>query len=321
MRSVVLKFDDLDGFAKMLRTAVDQTLPLPSHVAVGEGDWVLVMFELDAARRATAAAGRGARLGESPALVFERRDWDRLIEFAHPVTFDDAAPETLRESVMPDVPVPAIDDGITEVREPVDMPEARIPARGILRSMEALRESKPKVEVLSGQTAAYESASAMLSRGAGPATLRGTRAAPSDDDPSPRPSTAPDAARVYVIDPDEDLREIVGELLDAVGLHPRLFATGEEALGAVDLDPPSLVMLERALPAMGGLEVCAALRRHPRTSTVPILFLTSLVGTQEVVEGFAAGADDYVVKPFRATELGARLFGLLRRSRLRSPTQ
>jgi two-component system phosphate regulon response regulator PhoB len=305
----------------MLRTAVDQTLPLPSHVAVGDGDWVLAMFELDAARRATAAAGRGAKLGDSPALVFERRDWDRLIEFAHPVAFDESAPETLRESVMPNFPVPSIDDGITEVRQPIDLPEARIPALGILRSMAALRESRPKVEVLSGQTAAYESASAMLARGAGPATLRGTRAASSEDDPPLRPSLTTAAARVYVIDPDEDLREIVGELLDAVGLQPRLFATGEDALATLDFDLPSLVMLERTLPGIGGLEVCAALRRHPRTATVPILFLTSLVGTQQVVEGFAAGADDYVVKPFRATELGARLFGLLRRSRLQSPTK
>jgi two-component system phosphate regulon response regulator PhoB len=53
-----------------------------------------------------------------------------------------------------------------------------------------------------------------------------------------------------------------------------------------------------------------------RWAKLPVLFLTANAGTRDVVEAFAGGADDYVVKPFRAPELGARIFGLLRRSRM-----
>jgi two-component system phosphate regulon response regulator PhoB len=78
---------------------------------------------------------------------------------------------------------------------------------------------------------------------------------------------------------------------------------------------PDLLVLDWNLPGMTGIELCRLIRREPTLQALPVLFLTGHVSSKDVVEAFASGADDYVVKPFRAPELGARIFGLLRRTR------
>ena len=83
MRTVVYRYDDLQRLAEALDRAKGQGLALPDDVTVRDGEWVLAMFELGGTRRATAAAGRGALLDDgAPALLFERRDWERLRQFA-----------------------------------------------------------------------------------------------------------------------------------------------------------------------------------------------------------------------------------------------
>jgi two-component system phosphate regulon response regulator PhoB len=77
-----------------------------------------------------------------------------------------------------------------------------------------------------------------------------------------------------------------------------------------------LLVLDWNLPGMTGIELCRLIRRDPLVSTLPVLFLTAHASSRDVVDAFASGADDYVVKPFRAPELGARIFGLLRRARM-----
>lgn len=72
-------------------------------------------------------------------------------------------------------------------------------------------------------------------------------------------------------------------------------------------NPPDLILLDIYLPSMDGYAVCKALKADPRTSEVPILFLTSLESEQEKIRGFEAGADDYIVKPFYPGELLARI--------------
>ncbi len=67
---------------------------------------------------------------------------------------------------------------------------------------------------------------------------------------------------------------------------------------------------------MTGVELCRLIRQDDALSTMPVLFLTAHASSSDIVEAFASGADDYVVKPFRAPELGARIFGLLRRARM-----
>lgn len=141
----------------------------------------------------------------------------------------------------------------------------------------------------------------------------------------PAPSSAPQSrssrrmkvqrSRVLVVDDDPDLREVVGAMLEAVGLVVRTVASAEEAIACVRSERYDLMVLDWTLPGRSGLELCREVRAIPRVGEIPMLFLTANASPSDMVEAFASGADDYVVKPFRAPELGARIFGLLRRAR------
>ncbi len=104
-------------------------------------------------------------------------------------------------------------------------------------------------------------------------------------------------------------------MLEAVGLTVQTVDSGEEALERVAREVYDLLLVDWNLPHMTGLELCRALRKDPRLSTLPVLFLTANASSQDMVDAFASGGDDYVTKPFRAPELGARIFSLLRRAR------
>ena len=144
----------------------------------------------------------------------------------------------------------------------------------------------------------------------GPATDRSPRAKPPRS--VVRKLAEPAGARILLVDDDAAVREVVGAMLEAVGFEVIGSHTGEEGLATLERDRFDLVVLDWTLPGMSGLDLCRAVRA--RWTRLPVLFLTANATTQDVVEAFAGGADDYVVKPFRAPELGARIFGLLRRA-------
>jgi two-component system phosphate regulon response regulator PhoB len=133
----------------------------------------------------------------------------------------------------------------------------------------------------------------------------------------PLPSGA--GARVLVVDDDDAIRDMVAAMLEAVGLTVQTASSAEDALAQLRADAFDLVVLDWNMPRMTGIELCRALRQKPGLASLPVLFLTANAGTSDMVEAFAAGADDYVVKPFRAPELGARIFSLLRRARMSTP--
>src|SRR3954470_22642691 len=87
--------------------------------------------------------------------------------------------------------------------------------------------------------------------------------------------------------------------------------SGQEGLDLTQLKQPSLIVLDRMLPDLGGEEVCADVRRR---SDVPILMLTAVGSAEDRVAGFSLGADDYLVKPYSPRELVARIKALLKRS-------
>jgi two-component system, OmpR family, phosphate regulon response regulator PhoB len=121
--------------------------------------------------------------------------------------------------------------------------------------------------------------------------------------------------RVLIVDDDPDIREVVTAMLEAVGLMVVAVESGEDALDRVLSEAFDLLVLDWNLPSMTGLDLCRALRKDPGLAGLPVLFLTANDSSQDMVEAFASGGDDYVVKPFRAPELGARIFSLLRRAR------
>ncbi|MFT3766347.1 MAG: response regulator [Minicystis sp.] len=121
--------------------------------------------------------------------------------------------------------------------------------------------------------------------------------------------------RVLVVDDDPDIRDVVSAMLEAVGLLVITVESAEAALDRIGGESFDLIVLDWNLPKMTGLELCRTLRKDATLSQMPVLFLTANASSQDMVEAFAGGADDYVVKPFRAPELGARIFSLLRRAR------
>ena len=87
-----------------------------------------------------------------------------------------------------------------------------------------------------------------------------------------------------------------------------IFATeGRDAQEQADRFQPALILLDIVMPEMDGYEVCRRLKENAATSDIPVIFLTACTDTEDVVQGFTLGAVDYVTKPFRASELLARV--------------
>jgi len=117
---------------------------------------------------------------------------------------------------------------------------------------------------------------------------------------------------VLVVDDDQDLAEMLGIVLNGAGIDVDLVSRGDEALKVFRNNPPDLVLLDVMLPGLDGIEVCKQIRAE---SMVPIVMLSAKGDTQDVVLGLEAGADDYMVKPFRhQSELVARIRTRLRRT-------
>jgi two-component system, OmpR family, response regulator ResD len=116
---------------------------------------------------------------------------------------------------------------------------------------------------------------------------------------------------VLIVDDEEKIRDIVVAYLKNEGYETLEAQTGSEALDFIQRTSVDLVVLDLMLPDFSGEEVCRKIRQ---LSSVPILMLTAKVSVEDRVKGLSLGADDYVVKPFSARELVARVKALLRRS-------
>ena len=125
-------------------------------------------------------------------------------------------------------------------------------------------------------------------------------------------------ARVLVADDNADMREYLARLLRTAGYQVTTVTDGQAALDAVRADAPDLVISDVMMPRLSGLDLVAALRADARTAAVPVLLLSARAGQEASVEGLRAGADDYLVKPFTAVELLARLRSNLEMARFRN---
>jgi two-component system, OmpR family, response regulator MprA len=119
------------------------------------------------------------------------------------------------------------------------------------------------------------------------------------------------AARVLVIDDDDNIRTSLRRALSYAGFTVDVAETGEIGLQRAQLNPPDLVVLDLLMPGVDGFEVCRRLRSAGDDAL--ILMLTARDDVRDKVRGLEVGADDYLVKPFALEELIARLKALLRR--------
>lgn len=214
-------------------------LGLPDGEQVDDGEWVLAIFELGEARRATSAAACGARSPDEIRVVFEPRDWQRLARFVE------------------------------------DELERQADRASLANKAELAADATPGIV-------------------------------------DARPAAA--SPRVLLVDDDDDIRAVVTTMLEASDLRVTPAGSAEEALSWLTGARFDLVILDWNLPTMSGLDLCRTLRLCPKAGRTPVLFLTANACSTDMVEAFACGADDYLVKPFRAPELSARIFSLLRRA-------
>lgn len=127
-------------------------------------------------------------------------------------------------------------------------------------------------------------------------------------------------ARILLADDNADMRAYVVRLL-STNFDVETAEHGESALHMAQQSPPDLVLSDVMMPRLDGIGLLRALRADPRTRSIPVILLSARAGDESRLDGIEAGADDYLVKPFDARELCARVETHLRMARTRSQTE
>ncbi|MFI5040252.1 MAG: response regulator transcription factor [Acidimicrobiales bacterium] len=109
--------------------------------------------------------------------------------------------------------------------------------------------------------------------------------------------------RVLVVDDDDNVVEVISANLVAEGYEVEVTGDGATAWERVVTAPPDLVVLDWMLPGRSGLDLLRDFRRHPRTRHLPIVMLSAKASDAEIWEGWQAGADFYLTKPFMIEQL------------------
>ncbi len=127
-------------------------------------------------------------------------------------------------------------------------------------------------------------------------------------------------ARIVLADDNADMREYVRQLL-APNYRVEAAADGEQALAAIRRERPELILSDVMMPRRDGFELLQALRGDEQLRDVPVILLSARAGEESRIEGLDSGADDYLVKPFAARELLARVGALIELTRIRAASE
>ncbi|MGH7398888.1 MAG: HD-GYP domain-containing protein [Candidatus Rokuibacteriota bacterium] len=125
-------------------------------------------------------------------------------------------------------------------------------------------------------------------------------------------SLVSDRPTILVVEDEPHIREVLSGLLGTLGYRLLMAASAEQALDALDVVSPDLLLTDVHLGAMSGIELCARLKADPRYELMPVVILTAVGDLEARVAGLAAGADDFFTKPVEFVELRTRLAALLR---------
>lgn len=112
---------------------------------------------------------------------------------------------------------------------------------------------------------------------------------------------------ILVVDDNPVIVKLLGAMLDRAGYHVTHAASGTEALATLETSVPDLILLDIDMPGVSGLETCRIIKANPRTADIPVIFVTASDNKEDIVAGFAAGAQDYIIKPSTKEELLARV--------------
>ena len=275
---MVFRFEDITAFSVALGDARG-SLALPGGETVADGEWVLATFEIGSRRRATAAAARCVRAAGDTHLTFERRDWDRLLGF-----------------------VAARSEHMRAARPITAASTSRIPTAVAL----------PPSSSDPDDTSPFSRASISVDD-----TTPFSRSSIGLESEMPASSVrTPFVARVLLVDEDPRTRDEVRGMLTQIGLLVEAVESADAAHARMRETTFDALVLDFHGATLEPLEFVRGLRRDPLLVPLPVLIISHSPSSREAVDAFASGADDFLPKPFRAPELGARIFGLLRRARL-----
>ena len=107
-----------------------------------------------------------------------------------------------------------------------------------------------------------------------------------------------DRPTILVVDDEQKVLDLISFRLRLLEYRVITARNGEEALAQAEAEHPDLIILDITMPMLGGLTVCSRLKQSGVTSAIPILMLTARSAVEDVSKAMAAGADDYVVKPY-----------------------
>ncbi|MFF9640923.1 SpoIIE family protein phosphatase [Kitasatospora aureofaciens] len=151
-----------------------------------------------------------------------------------------------------------------------------------------------------------------------PGTFPADTSSPRRSSPAPASHGRTVPARVLVADDNADMRGYLTRLLRGGGYEVQAVPHGRAALDTALREAPDLIVSDVMMPQLDGLQLVAALRADRRTAGVPVLLLSARAGQEASIEGLEAGADDYLIKPFSAAELLARVRANIELARLRT---
>jgi DNA-binding response OmpR family regulator len=121
-------------------------------------------------------------------------------------------------------------------------------------------------------------------------------------------------SRILVVEDDPDIAELLRHYLERASHEVEVLAQGHEAMPRLRERLPDLLILDRMLPGVDGLEICRLLRVSPGMTDLPVIMVTARAEESDRITALELGADDYITKPFSAKEVVARVNALLRRS-------
>lgn len=130
-----------------------------------------------------------------------------------------------------------------------------------------------------------------------------------------------DTGVILIVDDTPDNLALLSDALDAAGYMVLVALDGNSALNRLQRRRPDLILLDALMPGLDGFETCRRIKQQPDTADIPVLFMTALTDSEHVVQGFEAGAIDYVTKPIHCAEVLARVASHLRTARILQATR
>jgi two-component system, sensor histidine kinase and response regulator len=112
---------------------------------------------------------------------------------------------------------------------------------------------------------------------------------------------------ILIVDDVHANLKVLGDILKGEGYKVRPTLNGMQALMAAEKEKPDLILLDIMMPEMNGYEVCRRLKEIPDMSDIPVIFISALNATEDIVKAFAAGGIDYITKPFKSEEVRTRV--------------